>query len=96
MQLSDVLLGIALHHLAVVELQLLHKGEAGLLGGLHPGQDGENPNDHRYMQGDVFLERWVAEELFIGSDLIRHPQVIGDFDQDHAALHRFILFVVSE
>src|SRR3712207_6889137 len=45
LQLLQVLLPEALDLLAVVQLQLLHRAHAGLLGRLEPAEDGEGARD---------------------------------------------------
>lgn len=36
------------------------------------------------------------EELFVDADLVVHPEVVGNLDEDHAVLEGLVLLVVDE
>ncbi len=90
----DVVLGEAGEGLAVIELELLHESQAGILGFFQPGEDGPHGGDFEGVRGDVLAADLAGVVvLLVDLDFVREPGDVGDVDLDRSVaegLHELV------
>ena len=93
-QLFDVVFGEAGQGLAVVQLELLHQGEPGVLGLFEPGKDGPHRGDFESVRGQAFAAHFPAVViLFVDLDLVEEPGDVRNVDLDRPvakSLHELV------
>ena len=88
-QLLDVVLGEARQRLAVIELELLHQGQPGVLGLFEPGQDGPHRGDFEGVgRQPLAADLAAVVVLFVDLDLVGQPCHVRDVDLDGSVAQR--------